>query len=338
MPRDIDSKMDRLVVKSGPPIASEGSEGDMTLRIIRGGVVLFIKFKNKWYGTGVSDKFIEMDAKGNLTCKGDLTVNGGDATIKQTSGDDWKFIANSDHTLTIGNDIASAGTYVDHVTITPNSTATASQFEVAGDIRIGRKLIADQLIVGAHSTHTWKDGWRGYVGHIFLTPADFAYNTISLSGRDSFVYHSVIDAATGGTRPKYSTKSGTGSPGAALTGDANADMIAMTILPRGFMATGAQCWATDGGAGSQPTFRVGYKLLGNDSLITWSMSAEVTTAVDGNIAATDFDAGGDDSYNVYDFETQGGVNHPRIIIMHFIKAHADDQLWGGVIFISPMSD
>ena len=132
--------------------------------------------------------------------------------------------------------------------------------------------------------------------------------------------------------------SGTGSTGSVLTGDANADMIAMTVIPKGFMATGAQCWATAGGGGTQPTFKVGYKLIGNDSSKTDSYSsAQTTSLADANISEISFDTAGDDaSNNIECVESQGAVHHPRIIIMQFIKENADDELWGGVIFISPM--
>ena len=50
------------------------------------------------------------------------------------AGDDWKLIANANQKFTIGNDIASAGTYVDLLTITPHATATTSQVQVAGTL------------------------------------------------------------------------------------------------------------------------------------------------------------------------------------------------------------
>ena len=87
----------------------------------------------------------------NITATGDLAVNGGDTTIKKASGaatllmqadnsagagDDWTISANADHTLSIGNDINSAGTPVTHLEITPNSTVIDSHISAKGDFSI----------------------------------------------------------------------------------------------------------------------------------------------------------------------------------------------------------
>ena len=441
---------------------------------------------------------ITFDGSQNTVLAGDLTVNGGDVTItagqdtdailllqsdnSDDAGDDWEILAKqADKKLTIGNDIASAGTYVPHITITPHATISSSIVDVHGSIRIESKLISGELRVGSHTNYIWQDGWHGYREHIFFTPADFssnaisggAYanapntatnvsdtlddirftsgaplrprcnshpfvtgdrvkfdsvggttelngntyvvtvsdvNNISLDGTDSddfsaftsggnavairrlaniahnlavndfvqlpsgggggdeefivvavstdeftvdsdltnavssaqaeyklsLVYHTAVNGTS--ALPSYGIMSGTGSTGSVLTGDANADMIAMTVIPKGFMATGAQCWATAGGGGTQPTFKVGYKLIGNDSSKTDSYSsAQTTSLADANISEISFDTAGDDaSNNIECVESQGAVHHPRIIIMQFIKENADDELWGGVIFISPM--
>lgn len=84
---------------------------------------------------------------------GDWTIGGGDLTINgpqdspatvllradggDDAGDEWKVIANADHSFTIGNDIASAGSFVDHLKITPHATATSSEVEVAGILKLG---------------------------------------------------------------------------------------------------------------------------------------------------------------------------------------------------------
>jgi hypothetical protein len=87
---------------------------------------------------------------GNVTMAGDLTVSGGDATLtaandtassilmqadnSDDAGDDWKLIANANQKFTIANDIASAGTYVDLLTITPHATASSSSVLAAGSV------------------------------------------------------------------------------------------------------------------------------------------------------------------------------------------------------------
>ena len=611
------TKLDIPLVLDGPPRPEDGAEGDLTIRKIGDGVRFYAKIKNEWLGVSLSNRFLKIDADGNITVEstmnfgsgsalvipntipgatpdgtmyldptdntvyfyvngtgnqiydssnsdvvsnaesrslGDLLyddgsgwvrgtlegltsssgalgiVNGGTgATTASTArdnldlgtgdnvtfnkvtssgdiiitagqdtdailllqsdnsddaGDDWEILAKqADKKLTIGNDIASAGTYVPHITITPHATISSSIVDIHGSIRIESKLISGELRVGSHTNYIWQDGWHGYREHIFFTPADFssnaisggAYanapntatnvsdtlddirftsgaplrprcnshpfvtgdrvkfdsvggttelngntyvvtvsdvNNISLDGTDSddfsaftsggnavairrlaniahnlavndfvqlpsgggggdeefivvavstdeftvdsdltnavssaqaeyklsLVYHTAVNGTS--ALPSYGIMSGTGSTGSVLTGDANADMIAMTVIPKGFMATGAQCWATAGGGGTQPTFKVGYKLIGNDSSKTDSYSsAQTTSLADANISEISFDTAGDDaSNNIECVESQGSppVHHPRIIIMQFIKENADDELWGGVIFISPM--
>ena len=50
------------------------------------------------------------------------------------AGDEWKLNIADGGTLTLGNDINSAGTYVTHLTITPNSTVASSTMSAAGHI------------------------------------------------------------------------------------------------------------------------------------------------------------------------------------------------------------
>jgi hypothetical protein len=52
------------------------------------------------------------------------------------AGDEWKLNIADGGTLTLGNDINSAGTYVTHLTITPNSTVANSTMAVAGNIDV----------------------------------------------------------------------------------------------------------------------------------------------------------------------------------------------------------
>lgn len=164
MPRDINSKMDILVIKNRPPIASEGSEGDLTVRNIRGGLKLYVKYKNVWEGVSLSQRPFHIDRVGNVNMIKDLTVDGnvtassmvakgGTTTVQgveggnaslylksdesDDAGDDWLISANqATNTLTIGNDIASAGTNVSLLTIVPHATKTSSTVTLAGSLRV----------------------------------------------------------------------------------------------------------------------------------------------------------------------------------------------------------
>ena len=56
------------------------------------------------------------------------------------AGDEWKLNIADGGTLTLGNDINSAGTYVTHLTITPNATVANSTTAVAGNLTVGGDL------------------------------------------------------------------------------------------------------------------------------------------------------------------------------------------------------
>jgi len=56
------------------------------------------------------------------------------------AGDEWKLNIADGGTLTLGNDINTAGTYVTHLTITPNATVANSTMAVAGNLTVGGDL------------------------------------------------------------------------------------------------------------------------------------------------------------------------------------------------------
>ena len=58
------------------------------------------------------------------------------------AGDEWKLNIADGGTLTLGNDINSAGTYVTHLTITPNSTVASSTMAFAGSITAAGNTLA----------------------------------------------------------------------------------------------------------------------------------------------------------------------------------------------------
>jgi len=65
------------------------------------------------------------------------------------AGDEWKLNIADGGTLTLGNDIASAGTYVTHLTLTPNSTVSSSTLALAGALTVaGTASITGVATVG----------------------------------------------------------------------------------------------------------------------------------------------------------------------------------------------
>jgi hypothetical protein len=56
------------------------------------------------------------------------------------AGDEWSVNVADGGVMTFGNDIASAGTYVTHLTVTPHATIASSSVAIAGDATVGDDL------------------------------------------------------------------------------------------------------------------------------------------------------------------------------------------------------
>ena len=56
------------------------------------------------------------------------------------AGDEWSVNVADGGVMTFGNDIASAGTYVTHLTVTPHATLSSSSVAIAGDATVGDDL------------------------------------------------------------------------------------------------------------------------------------------------------------------------------------------------------
>tara|TARA_Y100000034_G_scaffold67278_1_gene81134 strand:+ start:1080 stop:2240 length:1161 start_codon:yes stop_codon:yes gene_type:complete len=110
------------------------------------------------------------------------------------AGDDWKLTAGS--TFTIGNDIASAGSDVAHVTITPNATVASSTTAVAGVIKIGGNKIqasdggdtitldtSDNVTIAGDLTVAGGDTTVGTAGNTTATTISVVTNTSTNAGK-----------------------------------------------------------------------------------------------------------------------------------------------------------
>ena len=105
------------------------------------------------------------------------------------AGDEWKINVADGGVLTFGNDIASAGSYVTHMTITPHATTASSSVAIVGDATVGDdlSLTSDSSVfnMGAGNDFT--------ITHDGTTGATIAGNPLTLdSGADI-----VLDAEGG---------------------------------------------------------------------------------------------------------------------------------------------
>ena len=67
------------------------------------------------------------------------------------AGDEWKLNVADGGTITFGNDIASAGTYVTHLTIAPNATVTNSTMTVAGNLTVASEIDGASLSISGNA-------------------------------------------------------------------------------------------------------------------------------------------------------------------------------------------
>ena len=102
------------------------------------------------------DKSVILGTNSDITVKYDETTNDAleiatnvdaaalELVLKTDRGDDagdeWSVNVADGGVMTFGNDIASAGTYVTHLTVTPHATLSSSSVAIAGDATVGDDL------------------------------------------------------------------------------------------------------------------------------------------------------------------------------------------------------
>ena len=112
----------------------------------------------------IDDKKIILGTNDDITVKYDETTNNSleiaanvegaalGVVLKADQGDDagdeWKLNIADGGTLTFGNDINSAGTYVTHLTLTPNATVANSTAAFAGNLTAANLVTAGSLAIG----------------------------------------------------------------------------------------------------------------------------------------------------------------------------------------------
>ena len=116
--------------------------------------IMLVDDEKFYFGTG-SDVSIEYDEDGEdrLRIEGaPVVISGGEgesgdlhiyADQGDDAGDEWKISVADGGVMTFGNDINSAGTYVTHMTLTPNATVTNSTVTFAGNVSFATALTPD---------------------------------------------------------------------------------------------------------------------------------------------------------------------------------------------------
>ena len=110
------------------------------------------------------------------------------ADAGQDAGDEWKLNVADGGTVTFGNDIASAGTYVTHLTIIPNATAANSVLAVAGNLQVGGNItITDQKDIVLDTNNGTKIGTAANqkLGFFGASPVDQRDSIADLGGGEN---------------------------------------------------------------------------------------------------------------------------------------------------------
>jgi hypothetical protein len=116
---------------------SHSTMGEFDAEIVAGGGASKrrIKFDDKIYLTQVDTQALVVRGASGAAATSYIIADRGD-----DAGDAWEWKIADAGVMTLGNDIASQGTYVAHVTVTPNSTVASSTFAIAGHATVGGNL------------------------------------------------------------------------------------------------------------------------------------------------------------------------------------------------------
>ena len=109
--------------------------GEFDIQITSGSSKRRIKFDDKIHLSEVDTEVLNVRGNEGAAAPMYWFADEGD-----DAGDRWLFNAAAGGVFTMGNDLNSQGTYVAHVTITPNATVADSTFAVAGNLTVGNAL------------------------------------------------------------------------------------------------------------------------------------------------------------------------------------------------------
>ena len=103
------------------------------------------------------------------------------------AGDEWKLNIADGGVLTLGNDINSAGVYVNHLTLTPNATVANSTAAFAGNVTVAGDLTisGDDLTMGTNTS-----------GHVLVADGS-NFNPVAISGDVTIAANGAVTIANG---------------------------------------------------------------------------------------------------------------------------------------------
>jgi hypothetical protein len=129
------SRANTTTNSSGYWTIAHTTNGEFDVQITSGSSKRRIKFDDKIHLSEVDTETLNIRGNEGAAAPMYWFADDGD-----DAGDRWLFNAAAGGVFTMGNDLNSQGTYVAHVTITPNATVANSTFAVAGNLTVGNAL------------------------------------------------------------------------------------------------------------------------------------------------------------------------------------------------------
>jgi len=144
------------------------------------------------------------------------------------AGDEWSVNVADGGVMTFGNDIASAGTYVTHLTVTPHATIASSSVAIAGDATVGDDLTITGNDITFGNGETISNSSDGTVA-ITATTTTIS-GDLTVTGNDiTFGNGESVSNATDGTvLINGIVKGGTGSAAGVFTSNGDYDVTLQT--------------------------------------------------------------------------------------------------------------
>jgi len=146
---------------------SHATPGEFDVEVVSGASKRRFKFDDKVHLSGIDVETLSVRGNEGAIAAIYMYADEGD-----DASDQWRIDAGTDGVLAIGNDAASQGNFVDHVTFTPNSTVASSTVAFKGGVTVAGDLTitGDDLIMGTN-TDTY-----------ILVADGTSYNPVAVSG------------------------------------------------------------------------------------------------------------------------------------------------------------
>ena len=160
---------------------SHATPGEFDVEVVSGASKRRFKFDDKVHLSGIDVETLSV--RGN---EGALAAIYMYADEGDDASDQWRIDAGTDGVLAIGNDAASQGTFVDHITFTPNSTVANSTVAFKGGVTIAGDLTitGDDLVMGTNTS-----------GHVLVADGT-NYNPVAVSGDITMAANGAVTIAS----------------------------------------------------------------------------------------------------------------------------------------------